>query len=250
MTSDYFFFFKCSFYIILFSNFCICEINYKSREKISSGTDQLPQLCSTQVDFPPLCSAGHSSLIGHVLQRALLLLCVGGGGDKPFTLSELEAATIKFIPHPATRAEHLTFDPDVAVPLEVVVGGFPGVAVVAQERDGRARPDGDVAHSFLVCGTGVKEGRKKEGGEVNGGGDARAAESAERHAPTYSLGGDSRRSERTLTGRPGAFSSSVLLVSTISLSSVEMTCCCLRGFFLGEAPGMRSPGAGAPRAEA
>lgn len=79
---------------------------------------------------------------------------------------------------------------------------------------------------------------------------SRAGESAERHVPTYSLGGDSRRSERTLTGRPGAFSSSVLLVSTISLSSVEMTCCCFRGFFLGEAPGIRSPGTGAPRAEA
>ena len=41
---------------------------------------------------------------------------------------------------------------------------------------------------------------------------------------------------------PPTFSSSVLLVSIISLSSVEMTCCCLRGFFLGEAPGSRSPG--------
>lgn len=97
------------------------------------------------------------------------------GGDKLFTLSELEATTMKCIPDPATRVEQLTFDPDVAVPLEVVVGGFPGVAVVAQERDGRARPDGDVAHSFLICRTGVKEGRKeerkKEGGEVNDGGD-------------------------------------------------------------------------------
>lgn len=50
-------------------------------------------------------------------------------------------------------------------------------------------------------------------------------------------------------GLPGAFSSSVLLVSTISLSSVEMTCCCFLGFFLGEAPGISSPGAGAPRVE-
>lgn len=45
-------------------------------------------------------------------------------------------------------------------------------------------------------------------------------------------------------GLPGAFSSSVLLVSIISLSSVEIMCCCLRGFFLGEAPGIRSPVAG------
>lgn len=67
--------------------------------------------------------------------------------------------------------------------------------------------------------------------------------------PTYSLGGDSRLSARPVMGLPGVFSSSVLLVSTISLSSVEMTCCCLRGFFLGEAPGIRSPG-GALRAEA
>lgn len=42
--------------------------------------------------------------------------------------------------------------------------------------------------------------------------------------------------------RPPTFSSSVLLVSIISLSSVEMTCCCLRGFLRGEAPGGRSPG--------
>ncbi|KAG9343475.1 hypothetical protein JZ751_013641 [Albula glossodonta] len=48
---------------------------------------------------------------------------------------------------------------------------------------------------------------------------------------------------RMLRGRAVTFSSSVLLVSTISLSSVEMTCCCLRGFFLGEAPGIMSPAA-------
>lgn len=41
----------------------------------------------------------------------------------------------------------------------------------------------------------------------------------------------------------------MLLVSIISLSSVEMTCCCFRGFFLGEAPGIRSPAAGALRVE-
>lgn len=38
------------------------------------------------------------------------------------------------------------------------------------------------------------------------------------------------------------FSSSVLFVSIMSPSSVEMTCCCLRGFFLGEAPGGKSLG--------
>lgn len=36
------------------------------------------------------------------------------------------------------------------------------------------------------------------------------------------------------------FSSSVLFVSIMSPSSVEITCCCFRGFFLGEAPGGRS----------
>ena len=36
---------------------------------------QLHELSSTQVDLPALGSAHHSSLIGHVLQRALLLVC-------------------------------------------------------------------------------------------------------------------------------------------------------------------------------
>lgn len=69
------------------------------------------------------------------------------------------------------------------------------------------------------------------------------------YLPTYSLGGDSRRSARPVMGLPMAFSSSVLLVSTISLSSVEITCCCLRGFFLGEAPGIKSPMVGVFRVE-
>lgn len=69
------------------------------------------------------------------------------------------------------------------------------------------------------------------------------------YSPTYSLGGDSRRSAQPVRGLPVAFSSSVLLVSTISLSSVEMTCCCFLGFFLGEAPGMSSPVAGVLRLE-
>lgn len=61
-------------------------------------------------------------------------------------------------------------------------------------------------------------------------------------SPTYSLGGDSCLSGLFPGARLLALSSSVLLVSTISVSSVEITCCCLRGFFLGEAPGRRSPG--------
>lgn len=133
----------------------------KWREKKSSGTHQLPQLCSTQVDFPALCSAGDSSLIGHVLQRALLLLC-SDPETEPFTLSALHATPTLTL----TCDRRLTFDPDVAVPLEVVVGGLPGVAVVAQEGDGWAGPDGNVAHSFLVCRTRRK---KEEGGGVNNG---------------------------------------------------------------------------------
>ncbi len=61
-------------------------------------------------------------------------------------------------------------------------------------------------------------------------------------SPTYSLGGVSCLSALFPGARLLALSSSVLLVSTISVSSVEITCCCLRGFFLGEAPGRRSPG--------
>jgi len=71
-----------------------------------------------------------------------------------------------------------------------------------------------------------------------------------KNIPTYSLGGDSRLSALPVMGLPGVFSSSVLLVSTISLSSFEITCCCLRGFFLGDAPGIRSPVAEAFSVEA
>lgn len=46
-----------------------------------------------------------------------------------------------------------TFDPDVAVPLEVVVGSFPGVPVVPQKRDRRSRPDRYITHSFLIWTT-------------------------------------------------------------------------------------------------
>lgn len=56
----------------------------------------------------------------------------------------------------------------------------------------------------------------------------------------YSFGGDLRFSAFTSRFLVVDFSSSVLLVSIMSPSSVEMTCCCLRGFFLGEAPGGKS----------
>lgn len=46
--------------------------------------------------------------------------------------------------------EQLTFDPDVAVPLEVVVGSFPGVPVVPQKSDRRSRPDWYITHSFFI----------------------------------------------------------------------------------------------------
>lgn len=60
--------------------------------------------------------------------------------------------------------------------------------------------------------------------------------------PIYSLGGDLRFSAFTRRLLAVDFSSSVLFVSIISPSSVEITCCCFRGFFLGEAPGGRSLG--------
>lgn len=58
--------------------------------------------------------------------------------------------------------------------------------------------------------------------------------------PIYSLGGDFRFSVFTERLLAVDFSSSVLCVSIMSPSSVEITCCCFRGFFLGEAPGGRS----------
>lgn len=60
--------------------------------------------------------------------------------------------------------------------------------------------------------------------------------------PIYSLGGDLRFSAFTRRLLAVDFSSSVLFVSIMSPSSVEITCCCFRGFFLGEAPGGKSPG--------
>ena len=136
----------------------------------------------------------------------------------------------------------LTFDPDVAVPLEVVVCSLPGVPVVPQKCDRRSRLDWYVSHPFLIWEEKIRVEQliviiiiiiimTEDGQRIC-------------YIPTYSLGGDSRRSALPVMGLPGAFSSSVLLVSTISFSSVEITCCCLRGFFLGEAPGIRSPVAG------
>lgn len=71
------------------------------------------------------------------------------------------------------------------------------------------------------------------------GGESRR-QSAEVVLPIYSLGGDFRFSAFTNRLLAVDFSSSVLFVSIISPSSVEITCCCFRGFFLGEAPGGRS----------
>lgn len=67
-------------------------------------------------------------------------------------------------------------------------------------------------------------------------------EASEVTLPIYSLGGDLRFSAFTSKLLAVDFSSSVLFVSIMSPSSVEMTCCCLRGFFLGEAPGGKSLG--------
>lgn len=44
-----------------------------------------------------------------------------------------------------------TFDPDVAVPLEVVVGSFPGVPVVSQKSDRRSRLNWHITYAFLIC---------------------------------------------------------------------------------------------------
>lgn len=44
-----------------------------------------------------------------------------------------------------------TFDPDVAVPLEVVVSSFPGVPVVSQKSDRWSRLNWHITHSFLIC---------------------------------------------------------------------------------------------------
>lgn len=43
-----------------------------------------------------------------------------------------------------------TFDPDVAVPLEVVVGSFPGVPVMSQKSDRWTRLNRHITYSFLI----------------------------------------------------------------------------------------------------
>lgn len=45
---------------------------------------------------------------------------------------------------------HPTFDPDVAVPLEVVVGSFPRVPVVSQKSDSWSRFNWYITYSFLI----------------------------------------------------------------------------------------------------
>lgn len=44
-----------------------------------------------------------------------------------------------------------TFDPDVAVPLEVMVGSFPGVPVVSEKSDRWSRLNWHITYSFLIC---------------------------------------------------------------------------------------------------
>lgn len=44
----------------------------------------------------------------------------------------------------------LTFDPDVAVPLEMVISSFPGVTIVPQKCNRWARLHRHVAHSFFI----------------------------------------------------------------------------------------------------
>lgn len=57
------------------------------------------------------------------------------------------------IKHSQSKFQLLTFDPDVAVSLEVVVSSFPGVPVVSQESNRWARPDWNVTNSFLIWRT-------------------------------------------------------------------------------------------------
>lgn len=59
-----------------------------------------------------------------------------------------------------------TFNSDVAVSLEVVVGSFPGVPVVPEKSDRRARSDWYIAHSFLIYKTENKTGINANKGSV------------------------------------------------------------------------------------
>lgn len=192
----------------------------------------------------------------------------------------------------------LTFDTHVAVSLEVVVGGFPGVAVVTEQRDRRPGAHRHVSYTFLIYKRMQSCTEWKQAGIHNS--SSSTAVSATSHKlcvekahfpwyfpspiqmwwgllfvfrkwecdrepslrnnrrentdpwvrtmisdmslPMYSFGGDFRFSAFTSKLLAVDFSSSVLFVSIMSPSSVEMTCCCLRGFFLGEAPGGKSLG--------
>lgn len=49
--------------------------------------------------------------------------------------------------------EQLTFHPDVAVPLEVVVGCLPGITIVSQKGNRRPRSDWHITHSFFIWWT-------------------------------------------------------------------------------------------------
>lgn len=54
---------------------------------------------------------------------------------------------------PLCPGQRLTFDADVAVSLEVVVGSFPGVAVMTQQCDRWPGTHRDVPHTFLIYKT-------------------------------------------------------------------------------------------------
>lgn len=46
--------------------------------------------------------------------------------------------------------EKLTFDPDITVPLKVVVSSFPRVPIVTEQSNGRSRTHRDIPHTFFV----------------------------------------------------------------------------------------------------
>lgn len=57
-----------------------------------------------------------------------------------------------------TFLEKLTFDPDVTVPLKVVVSSFPGVPIVSEQSNGRSWTHWDIPHTFFIYS---KEKKKK-----------------------------------------------------------------------------------------
>lgn len=62
----------------------------------------------------------------------------------------------KFLKYMYFSLWHHTFDPDVAVSLEVVVGSFPGVSVMSQKSDRRSRLNWYITYSLLICSTRTK----------------------------------------------------------------------------------------------